>query len=180
MSILSLTTFKQYAGIDYDERDTAIQMVIDGVEEWIGKQTGKPFTQVSRIEYLDGGGKALWPKTLPIVSITEIYDVEAAAVEDADNYVIQGDGIYRTDDDRWDADRRARWRVTLVSGYSATTLPAGLTMLCYQLASRCVGNTDDKSSVSAAGYSMNFQAFMDGDMWSKLKQYKGRGGGIIG
>jgi len=177
MSLLTLQNLKDWGGVDYSERDTVLQIALDGAEEWIGRYCGVDLDgAVEYTDYIDGGGKGLWPRHRPLLSISSVYDTEALLTEPAANYVVQNNGIFRIDADRWEKDPVSRWRVIYTAGFTAASLPAGLKLGILTLAARAINNTDDKSAFSSEGYRIDYAKFADGDLRRDLSMYRMKGG----
>lgn len=170
MSETSLALAKQMLVVDYDTQDLLIQQLLNGAEEYVARVTGTQLATAAQIDYHNGGTLALWLNVRPVISITEVYDTEAAAIEPATSYVLRGNGIFRATSTYWDDLPINRWRVTYQGGYAA--VPAGLSSIILQLLSRDFHGRGGKSAQAAAGYGTNWEMYVDTAMKKKLMAYK--------
>lgn len=86
MEILSLTTYKEYQGINSTTNDTKLQKILNSVNSYISSYCGREFTtyyNTDKVEYFDGTKKEYFPKEFPLVSVTSIeYSTEEDGVYD--------------------------------------------------------------------------------------------------
>lgn len=96
--IATLAEAKAYARIGESIADTAIQTLLDCVEDFVASLCGTAFEVIDKEEYLDGGFLTLRPSLQPLISITGITDMHADETEvDEDDYRIIDDSIYYGD-----------------------------------------------------------------------------------
>ena len=78
MALLTAAEYKTYAGITDAAQDTLIAAMIPRVQAKIERHCNRLFEDgaTARTEYFDGDGKSncIWPKYLPIVSVTSLHD----------------------------------------------------------------------------------------------------------
>jgi len=154
MSVLVLATAKQLIRLGSSSVDAAIQILIDGVEEWVEEFCSLKFVEATRVDLVDGGDISLFVESNPIVSITKIERIDSSTDEellDADSFRLAEDEIlknpfviHNTNDSgfvssssftprRWTTGRK-NFRVTYIGGYDgAPNVPAGLISIMYEL-----------------------------------------------
>ena len=172
--IVTLGVIKPYLrlSVNLTADDEMLAQLREGAEDWIQQYCGCHLTEASRIEYLDGGGVSLWPGNRPIVSVTEVYDMDDAEAEGTDDYNVRGNQIIRDGETRW-ADGRKRWRSTTVGGYGGTyAVPAAIKTACLMLIKRAYDNRDGAKSEGSEGYSVVWDALMESDIVEKLRPYR--------
>jgi hypothetical protein len=169
MSVISLTIAKQQVGADYDNQDGVLQIYIDGAEEWLAGVIGKAFSAEDVTEFVEGGGYALWPSRCPVNSVTSVTDTESGTEESTDDWHLKKNGVYRDSDCRWDRGRVNRWQVTYNGGYS--TVPAGIKLILLDLISRAWDARGGKSDMSAAGFGIDWEQFVDTALWNRINDY---------
>jgi len=193
MSVLSLVTAKQLIGLGSSSVDAMIQILIDGVEEWVEDFCSLKFTKTTYVDLLDGGDISLFVESNPIVSITKIERIDSATDEelvDADAYRLADDEIlknpfiiHNTNDGgsitsssftprRWTTGRK-NFRVTYIGGYDgAPEVPKGLISLMYDLLVRGYHNRGGQESAGVSGMSVRWSAVLESDMAVRLNTYR--------
>lgn len=180
MSMISLATAKEFLRITYTTQDTILQILIDGVENFVTRRTGLYLTASDVTENLEGGGFALRPNRIPLNSVTSVRDNESGSTYASDDYHVKNNGIFLDSDLRWERSRAAQWCVVYNGGYSSyDVVPAGLKLIALQLLARAYENRGSKSNQGAAGYGANWDRLVDSDMLKELDSYR-RGRMIVG
>jgi len=184
MSLVTLADAKEFLQITVTDtvQDTFIQVLIDGVEDQVERWCGVKLQAGACVDVLPGGGYSLVPARLPIVSVSEVYDVVNDTVSDTDDYRYDADGVYRVGNDRWD-EARGKWRVTYVGGYltgvsggvNDTLLPDGLYNTILLLLYRQWENRGSFSSLSVSGRAAGYQPLPESDVMNFLRAYRRHG-----
>jgi len=197
MSILNLAVAKQLVGLGSGSVDPMVQILIDGVEEWVEGFCSLKFVEATRVDLIDGGDISLFVDSNPILSITKIERIDSStdvALVPADEYRLADDEIlknpftiHNTNDGghvttssftprRWTTGRK-NFRVTYIGGYDgAANVPNGLIAVMYDLLVRAYRNRGGEASSSVSGLSVNWQRLLDSDMSDKLNNYRFRVG----
>ena len=176
MSLITLAEAKNACDVSNTSRDVFLQALIDGVEHWAVEYLGRSFTQGTVIDYLDGGGYSLAPRTTPVQSITEIYDAEGGVTESADDFDLRDDLIFRATDQRWTEHPHNRWRVTYIGGDDG--IPDGIKSCLLEVICRAWANPESLRSQSAGGYNSAFQELAGSDVLFLLEPFRAQGGDI--
>lgn len=174
MSLLTLSTAKQWLQISHTAEDTALQIMLDAIETDVQAYTGTVFGSANYTEDLEAGAH-LWPSFHPITAITSITnrDSEAAYTDYAwkDGNIVTNH-IWRTNGDVWFCGTNPKpWRVVYTAGYTSLTVPAGLQAIVMDLLKRAYDNRGGKSSASAGGASYSWQNYLDTDAINRLHNY---------
>lgn len=124
LSVVSLSEFKQFAGIDHSSEDSMLAGVLLGAEQYIAKICGTYISLEvgSFIEVYDGGFQQIWATQKPIVSVSEVYDKYAEEICSEDDYENDDRCIYIVDGGYW-AEGDRRYRVTYTAGWTRSTIP---------------------------------------------------------
>lgn len=189
MSLITLTEAQQMLEIGHGKQDDIIQIIIDGVEQWVEDWAGLSLTKVTEVdELVDGGGFALWPKKRPILTIASVVDRIGDITFDPDNIILIGNEIHKefsTDNivihrhrERWEPGR-GRFKVSYDGGYDTGLVPNGLKMIILQIIYREYNNRGGKSQQGAAGFGVSWQPQERSDWLKQLKNFR-LGGGPIG
>ncbi len=175
MSFLALPEAKRFLRMGNSSEDGVIQLLIDGLEQWVTTKFSIGFEQVSHTDLMDGGGTSLRPYTQPVASITSITDLTITSLESSDLYSLRADSeVIRDDGSRWGLGR-GRWSVVYVGGYAtAGAVPAGVKNTLLSLLFRAYNNRGSMASESSEGYSVNWQALMSSDMLAQLSDHSGQ------
>jgi len=174
-AVLSLDLVKQYLRVGGTAEDDLVQQLWDTAVNLCAKFTGCWFSEDTAADYVSGGGHNLWPfSRLPIVSVTGIYDEDAASDVSAGDYYLRGSKVRITYNGggRWpEGDRR--YRVTYLGGYGTTVLvPEGLKGVMLDLTRRAYDNRGGVQAESAAGWSGSWQElWANSDIAKKLRPY---------
>jgi len=193
MSILVLATAKQLIGLGSASVDAAIQILIDGVEEWVEEFASLKFVKTTYVDLIDGGDISLFVESNPIVSITKIERIDSSTDEElipADAYRLADEEIlknpftiHNTNDGghitsssftprRWTTGRK-NFRVTYIGGYDgAGEVPKGLIASMYDLVVRAYHNRGGQESSGVSGLSVRWQVLTDSDMLTRLNTYR--------
>lgn len=141
MSLIALATVKEYLRISHTAEDTALQALLDAAEDFCAEMAGIHLCSGASYETFtnekhDGGGFYLFPRYLPIRTITQILDHnDNDAVVVATEYFISehlthierwADDSADTETQEWEGGRQ-RYHVTYTAGYLSTNLPDSFT-----------------------------------------------------
>lgn len=174
MSFVTLAEVKAVGRIDYDTHDTELQMLLDACEEFVEEHccislTSKTITG----ERVDGGLRQLWPRVLPITSVTKIIDewVGSTSTVVASDYIVQDTRIVAADG--WSfSPGELRYKVDYVAGYTAATAPKGLKPAIIGLVLLSYNNAEGKGNQAAAGYGCSFTQLQGGnDIIDRLEHF---------
>jgi len=193
MSILDSAIAKQLIGLGSASVDAMIQILIDGVEEWVEEFCSLKFDKTTRVDLVDGGDISLFVESNPIASITKIERIDSSTDEellDADAFRLAEDEIlknpfiiHNTNDGgfvtsssftprRWTTGRK-NFRVTYIGGYDGEPeVPNGLIAVMYDLLVRAYHNRGGQESSGVSGLSVRWQVLLDSDMSMKLATYR--------
>jgi hypothetical protein len=170
VSVMSLALARQACGVDYTVQDVFLQILLDGAENFVEKETGTYLSAAAVTEDVNGGGFALWPSRMPVNSVTSVTDNETGVAVSTDDWHNRKNGIYRDSGARWESGRVNRWEVVYNGGY--TTLPYGLRAIILQLVVRGYHARGGKTASTAAGYDVEWGELLDSDMMMKLEVFK--------
>jgi hypothetical protein len=177
MSLLSLTTAKQWLQISHTAEDAALQIMLDAIEADVTIRTGAVFGSATYTEDLKHGNY-LWPSYHPITSITSIKNNDTGEVLTGYEWREGGAGskatnrIWRTTGYKFYCGTNPLvWRLVYTAGYTAQTVPAGLQGIIMDLLKRAYDNRGGKTSASAGGASYSWQNYLDTDALNRLHSY---------
>ena len=175
MSLLALATAKEFLQISHTKEDTALQLMLDGIEDWIAEYCGLRFNANAAAaaiteEYCNGGGLNLWPKYHPILDVTEVGNWHTEAVIALTNVRFNARRIWKGDESHWE-EGMENWWVDYTAGYTATTLPSGLKLAMMDALYLAYNARGGKSSESAMGHSRNWDRLFDGIITDRLRAY---------
>ena len=125
MAFVTLAEAKEMVQISHGGQDNVLQIFIDGAVSFVANKLGIILREDAGnvVETLSGGTKSLWPVALPIISVTDITDLE-------DNDTVL-DEVFRFTQSRIQRETQftlwnfgsLRYKVEFVAGYSPTTVP---------------------------------------------------------
>lgn len=170
MSIIALDVAKSFLRVGFAVDDVLIQLLVDGVEEWVERRCAVSLVAVTPTDYLSGGGYALRPAVHPVNSITRITDVDSGAVLSSALFSLRDSRqvLYSGGETRW-PDGRQRYKVEYSGGYMV--VPTGLQLALLGLVARAYRNRGGVTSESAAGWSIVWDKLLDSDIGKGLTPY---------
>jgi len=174
VSMITLAEAKNACGVSNTAQDAFMQSLIDGGERWAVNYLGVSFARSTVVDNLDGGGFSLAPRTTPVQSVSEVYDVETGTTWGTDDYTLRDDLIFQMTNTRWTEYPHNRWRVTYIGGYDG--MPAGVKADLLMLICRLWANPESLRSQSAGGYNSAFQTLADSDVMFLFEAFRAQGG----
>jgi len=174
VSLITLAEAKNACDVSNTARDGFLQSLIDGGEQWAATYLGVSFAQSTVVDFLDGGGYSLEPRTTPVQSVSEVLDTESGAVEDSDDYDLRDDLVFQVADRRWTANPHNRWKVTYVGGYDG--IPNGIKSDLLMMICRLWTNPESLRSQSSSGYNSAFQMLVESDVMFLFESFRAQGG----
>lgn len=169
LSVVPLSEFKQFAGIDHDSEDSMLAAVLYGAEQYIAKICGVHIGLEigSFIEVHDGGFQQIWPIAKPIVEVSEVYDKYSEEICPEDDYENDERSIYIIDGGFW-AEGDRRYRVTFTAGWTRDTIPPEVRTGIMMLAIRIWENK------GTGGYEESPQSLMQDDILALVSAHSMR------
>jgi hypothetical protein len=174
MSLLYVSTVKEFCRVSGTTEDDLIEVIVDQVEAHVSRFTGRLWTEnTSHTQKISGDGRYLWPLVGPVNGIDSIEIIETSSTVDSSLYRLVDDNkILREADDRWGEDWRD-YTLTANVGYNGIgDVPGDLTGLMYNLCARAYHSIGTVESESAAGHSITLRSLADTDEIKILRDYK--------
>jgi len=173
MSLIPLSTAKQWLQIAHTAEDTALQIMLDAVEAEIGVRCGIAFGSASYVEARPAG-MYLWMSFNPITALTSITfengTTDFSTVADYKQGGVATSAIRRTNGCEWYCGLdEYPWKVTYAAGYTQATLPAGLKACVLELLKHDYDARGGQVSNSSGGVSRSWNRdgiLMRADMFS--------------
>lgn len=174
--LVNLDDVKEYINVDHDERDSKIKRLISLCSNRIREYIGSPVITEEVTDRLDGGVEALILSAKPLVSISEIKDVENDSTLDSSEYDadLEKGLVYRPSKLEWLPGRR-RWKVTYEAGYGSNIddVPDQIQLATMQyIAARWDRPDDGKTGESQGDWSYQAKDGLPEDVKEILAQYK--------
>lgn len=175
MSLIVLATAKEFLQISHTKEDTALQIMLDAVEEWVAEYCGLRFNATAAAasieeEYCNGGGLNLWPKYHPILDVTEVGNYHTKAVYTLANVRWNKARIWKSDETHW-IEGMENWWVDYEAGYTASTLPSGLKLAIFDMLYLVYNARGGKTSESVMGHSRNWAGLFDSAITDRLRAF---------
>lgn len=168
---LNITDAKAYCRIDDETEDVVVAMLLDSAIDFVERWCGIGLTASEVTEY-HHGGEIIEVSRRPIVSISEIYDrADEETIDSSDYQFFNGTIEYDVSGGAWGAGQN-RWKVTYTGGYTSATVPNMLTNAVYSLVARAFDNRGGRTSESVAGWSVNWQSLIQGEIGMMLAPYR--------
>jgi len=174
MSLIPLNTAKQWLQISHSAEDTALQIVLDGLEEEVASLCAISFG-VKSVSDRCSAGKYLWLSFNPVLSIEKISNnlITVTDFEWKDGST-PTNRVWKTNGCCWTTSNTPYpWLVEYTAGYSAQTLPKGLQGVILELLKHHYDSRGGMKSFSAAGTS---QSWDREQIIKRLKPYSFRFG----
>jgi hypothetical protein len=175
MAILSTSEVKNFLQIAHSEQDVTIATLISAVVEWAARELGLVISDsagASVIEYLSaspGGSQYLYPTAKPIKSIASISNVVTG--DSYSDLFFDKCRVWKRYGALWAYCQDGEYKVTLVGGYTGSTLPAGLKHSLLDLVARAYRARGGVASESAAGFSRSWAELAGSDLMARLHVY---------
>ena len=132
MNLMDLVRVKALLEIQEDQWDALLGELIAAVSARAGVYCNRDFEHKERVEFHDGGGRYLYLKGLPVITITSIYgsdtwEWDEGSLIPADHYQLLDAGMVAYRFGVWPYGPKAL-KVTYTGGYSAEGIPDDLEM----------------------------------------------------
>ena len=175
MSLITLTNAKEFLQISHDKEDIILQIVLDGMEEWVQKFCAIKFYSGNSLpdieENVDGGNRNLRPLWHPILDVTEILDRDSSNAEvDTSLWRFSKYRIWYIDETYWGAGE-ARYQVTYNAGYVFDMLTPGLKLIMFQLIHRAYNKRGGVMSDSVSGFNEKWAELLKSDELTQLRGF---------
>ena len=169
MSAITVEQAKQFLQIGHSEQDAILTLLLEGLDDTVERLCNIKLSDADYEELVDGGGYGLRVENLPLNSVSSVEGAESGSSE---SFKVVRSAIYRTDEtERWTSGYH-RYKVTYNGGYAS--VPPGLKIVMLQLLDRFYNNRGGLVQQSVAGYTTEWQAFLDdrGDLQALLSPFK--------
>lgn len=179
MSLITLSTVKEFLRISHTKQDTILQIIIDASEQKIADYLGVLFSSdvtATLIEIVNSdGSQYLFPRHVPILSVTKIEDVldpDTPEELEEELWEVTINYIYREDLGLFDPGIQ-RYKITYKAGYSAATIPASVKLAVLHLAYR---EYTLRGGTLSAEDGPTFQPLEESDIYASIAPFKLRTG----
>lgn len=174
MSVITLAEAKTMLHVNWTSEDTLIASLLDGVEEWVETYCALAILEDGEsnefADNVNGGGKNLWPRTHPILTLTSVLDRDNSNAAITATLRNNEARIWYQTGSTWAAGVE-RFTVNYTAGYTSATLPAGLKAVMLGLVFRAYNNRGGSEGQSASGFSENWERLATTDEMMKLRGY---------
>lgn len=174
MSIVTVANIKALGRIDTDAHDALLAILLESAEAYIEEECQIKLSTGTIEERVDGGYEQLWPRYLPVNSVTSVKDTfnDDEEIESTEYYntVTQ---IIAEENGYWEEGRN-RWKINYSYGYSDATAPVGLKLPLMQLVIRYYNNIEgmaDQSAGTGGDYRTTWAKLMDTDILESLSKF---------
>lgn len=172
MEVITLSEARDQIQIGSDLADSTITQIAESAEAWVSDYTGRQWSETSVTEYLDGGGRYLWPHKGPIVSVSEIATTVNGSEISTDLYkLLKADRVFHKYG-RWEGGPDY-YEITYTAGYGDTyEVPEDLRLAILQLTARWFDNRKGAASEGASGHNITWERLSGVDLMRTLNRYK--------
>jgi len=176
MSLVTVAEAKAHVKVTNSAVDAAVQIVLDGAEQWIEQHLGISLNKAAVTdEYVDAVGFVLQPlEKLPIDSTQDVTVFDSYSNDyEYTKIVVRDNAIERKLGLLWPAGS-ARYKVSYTGGYDVNTLPFGLKACILELFARAWERRSGEASTGGE-ISASWPMLMDADVYMKLEDYRPAG-----
>jgi hypothetical protein len=174
MDLTTLEKVKALLELAETDWDGLIEELIAAVSQRAGTYCNRDFEHKERVEYHDGGGRYLYLKGLPVVTITSISGSDTwvwdeGSLVPADHYQLLNAGMVAYRFGVWPYGPKAL-KVTYTGGYAVDAVPADLEMAVRTQAAYDFKRRKDIGLESVSFPDGSIQKVSSGEFLSSVKQ----------
>ena len=174
MYLTTLSQVKALLELAETDWDGLLEEVIAAVSQRAGTYCNREFEHKERVEYHDGGGRYLYLKGLPVISISAIHgsdtwEWDEGSLVPADHYQLLNAGMVAYRFGAWPYGPKAL-KVTYTGGYAGDGVPADLEMAVRTQAAYDFKRRKDIGLESVSFPDGSIQKVSSGEFLSMVKQ----------